>query len=139
MTKCVPSPGELQFLEDRIYETNSAQTGKDDGRPFAIFIRNNRQEILAGLSGWTWAGACKIQSLGVHPSLRGQGHGRELLESAEQEARSRGCKVILLSSYSFRAPEFYRKCGCELAWQLNNFPPGHQDCYLLRWLTKTEI
>jgi len=139
MTKSVPSSEELQFLEDRLYEFNSAQTGQDDGQLFAIFIRNDQQEIVAGLSGWTWANACEIRALWVHPAWRGQGHGRGLLESAEQEARARGCKVILIGSYSFQAPAFYQRCGYELEWQLNDFPPGHQHCYLVKRFAETEF
>src|SRR5512142_1261990 len=124
-TKSTPSSEELQFLEDRLYEFNSAQTGQDDGQSFAFFIRNDQQEIIAGLSGWTWAKACEIRTLWVHPTWRGQGHGRALVNAAEQEARARGCQVILVSSYSFQAPEFYRRLGYELAWALDGFPPGH--------------
>jgi GNAT superfamily N-acetyltransferase len=68
----------------------------------------------------------------VDPTWRGQGYGQSLLEAAEEEARSRGCKVILISSYSFQAPAFYQKCGYELAWQLNDFPPGYQYCFLIK-------
>ena len=138
MTKSIPSSEELQFLEDRLYEFNSHQIGQDDGQLFAIFIRNDQQEILAGLSGWTWAQACEIQTLWVHPSWRGQGFGRKLLEAAEQEVRARGCRVILISSYSFQAPAFYQKCGYRLDWQLNDFPPGHQHCSLVKRFTDTE-
>jgi GNAT superfamily N-acetyltransferase len=136
MTKSTPSSEELQFLEDRVYEFNSAQIGRDDGQLFAFLVRNDQQEIVAGLSGWTWANACEIQTLWVHPSWRGQGYGRSLLESAEQEARARGCKVILISSYSFQAPAFYQKGGYELVWQLNDFPPGQQSCYLVKRFTE---
>ena len=139
MTKSVPSSEELEFLEDRLYEFNSAQTGQDDGQLFAFFVRNDQQEIVAGLSGWTWANACEIRALWVHPAWRGQGHGRALLESAEQEARVRGCKVILIGSYSFQAPAFYQKCGYKLVWQLNDFPPGHQHCYLVKRFAETEF
>ena len=139
MTKSAPSSEELQFLEDRLYEFNSAQTGKDDGQLLGIFIRNEQKEIVAGLSGWTWANACEIKTIWVHPSWRRQGYGRDLLESAEQEARARGCKVILIISYSFQAPEFYRNCGYELAWQLNDFPPGHQNCYLIKRFAETKV
>ena len=137
MTKSIPSSEELQFLEDRLYEFNNAQTGRDDGQLFAFFVRNEQQEIVAGLSGWTWAKACEIQIPWVHPAWRGQGYGCHLLESAEQEAQARGCKVILISSYSFQAPTFYQKCGYQLAGQLDDFPPGHQYCYLVKQLTKT--
>lgn len=137
MTKSVPSSEELQFLEDRLYEFNSAQIGQDDGKLFAIFIRNDQQEIVAGVSGWTWAKACEIRALWVHSSWRGQGYGRGLLESAEKEARVRGCTVILLSSHSFQAPAFYQKCGYKLEWQLDDFPPGHQHCYLVKRFAET--
>lgn len=138
MTKSVPSAEELQFLEDRLYEFNCAQTGQDDGQLFAFFLRNEQQEIVAGLSGWTWAQACEIRTLWVHPAWRGHGYGRSMLESAEQEAQDRGCRVILIGSYSFQAPEFYQKCGYGLAWQLNDFPPGHHHCYLVKQVTGLE-
>ncbi len=46
-----PSAEDLQFLEDRLYEHNSAQTGQDDGQLFAVFVRNPQHDIIAGLSG----------------------------------------------------------------------------------------
>jgi GNAT superfamily N-acetyltransferase len=134
LKKCTPSPADLQFLEDRLYEYNNQQTGRDDGQLFAFFIRDEKEQILAGISGWTWAEACEITSLWVHPDWRGRGYGRQLLESAEQEARSHGCQAILLTSYSFQAPAFYQKYGYDLAWQLNDFPPGHAHCVLVKRL-----
>jgi GNAT superfamily N-acetyltransferase len=134
LTKCTPSSADLQFLEDRLYEYNCRQTGRDDGQLFAFFIRDDMGEVLAGLSGWTWAGACEIQSLWVHSDWRGHGYGRKLLEAAEQEARERGCQVIMLTSYSFQAPTFYQKNGYELAWQLKDFPPGHAHSVLVKRL-----
>ncbi len=132
ITRSTPTSAEQEFLEDRLYEHNSAQTEQDDGQLFAFFVRNERQEIVAGISGWTWAHACEIRDLWVHPALREQGYGQSLLKSAEQEAQLRGCTVILLSSYSFQAPAFYQKFGYELEWQLNDFPPGHQYCFLVK-------
>ena len=136
MTKSVPSSAEQEFLENRLYEFNSAQIQQDDGQLFAFFIRNEQQEILAGLSGWTWAQACEIRILWVHAAWRGQGYGRKLLESAEEEALLRGCKVILIASYSFEAPAFYQKCGYEIAYQLKDFPPGYRHFYLVKRLDK---
>ena len=134
VTKGVPSADELQFLDDRIYEYNSAKTGQDDGHEFGFFVRNDEQEIVAGISGWTWAKACQILNLWVHSSLRGQGYGQMLLESAEEEARGHGCTVVTLNSYSFQSPAFYEKYGYELVHQLLDFPPGHQDNLLMKRL-----
>ena len=132
ITKSILTSAEQEFLEARLYEHNCARTGQEDGQLFAFFVRNEQQEIVAGLSGWTWAHACEIRDLWVHPTLRGQGYGQSLLKSAEQEAQHRGCKVILINSYSFQAPAFYQKHGYELVWKLNDFPPGHQYCYLVK-------
>jgi GNAT superfamily N-acetyltransferase len=134
LTKIIPTAEDLEFMEDRLYEHNSLKTGRDDGQLFGFFIRDEKNEIIAGLSGWTWAQACQVQTLWVHPSLRGQGYGEKLLEAAEKEARERGCKIIMLESYSFQAPAFYQKHGYELAFQLQDFPPGHQNNFLVKRL-----
>ena len=134
ITGGTPTPDELQFLEDKIYEYNSARTGHDDGLSFGFFIRDEQHDIVAGLDGWTWAQACQILNFWVRADLRGQGHGRALLESAEQEARDRGCVVVALNSYSFQSPSFYQRHGYELVHQLRDFPPGHEDNLLVKRL-----
>ena len=37
--------------------------------------------------------------------------GRKLLAAAEEAARERGCTQVLVSSFTFQAPEFYRRHG----------------------------
>ena len=55
----------------------------------------------------------KISFLWVSPQERRQGRGRQLLLMAEAEARKRGCSNATLNTFSFQAPEFYRKFGSE--------------------------
>jgi ribosomal protein S18 acetylase RimI-like enzyme len=125
-----PSPPDRQFLEDRLYEFNRRQVGKGDGQLLGVFLRDGHGEMVAGLTGWTWAGACEIQAVWVKPELRGQGHGRRLMEAAEQEARARGTETVFLSSYSFQAPGFYEKLGYEVVFRLPDVPPGHEHVVL---------
>jgi hypothetical protein len=49
----------------------------------------------------------------------------------------RGRNVILISSYSFQAPAFYQERGYELAWRLDDFPPGYQHFFLVKRLSET--
>ena len=96
-----PTFEDAEFLEEQLYHYNVEQTGYDDGRILTIWIHNDPNERLAGLHGWTWGGSCYIRDLWVHPDLRGQGYGTQLLQAAEQEARTRGCHHVVLESYSF--------------------------------------
>ena len=70
----------------------------------------------------------------VKEELRGQGYGHQLLAMAEIEARQRGATEAYLDTFSFQAPEFYKKNGYQIFGVLENFPPGHQRFYLTKAL-----
>lgn len=120
----------IQMLEERLYEHNAAQLGRYDGALFSRVVRNENNEIIGGLAGWTWACVCEITQLWVHEQARANGIGRALLMAAEGEAKSKGCATILVRSASYQAPHFYEKHGYRTAWILNDFPPG-SDYYIL--------
>jgi len=115
----------FQILEDRIYEYNVKQTNLANGLLFAYTIRDNEAVIVAGIAGWTWAGVCEITQFWVDEKRRGQGLGKALLEASEMEARDKGCRKILIKTYSFQAPHFYEKNGYKIAHTLNDFPPSY--------------
>ena len=125
-----PNPSDLQFLEDQIDQFNIAVTGYDDFQWLAIVVRDEAQAIIAGVSGFTWGGSCKINSLWVHPDRRGQGWGQALLHAAEQEAVARGCHVVVLDTHSFQAPDFYQKLGYTMVGAQEDFPFGHRHYFL---------
>src|SRR5215467_3355929 len=60
-----PTPDEVQYLEDRLYEFNSAATGITDGELLAIFVRDDKDRIVAGICGNTWGGCLEIRQLWV--------------------------------------------------------------------------
>jgi ribosomal protein S18 acetylase RimI-like enzyme len=106
-----PNPSDLDFLEDQINTYNVAVTGIVDWYPLAIFVRDDNEQIVAGISGGMWGGYLEIKNLWVYERLRGQGLGRQLLLAAEREASARGCTQVLLDTHDFQAPEFYKKHG----------------------------
>jgi GNAT superfamily N-acetyltransferase len=127
-----PAPKDIRFLEDRLYDYNVEQTGSGDGKWLSIFVRDDAGEIAAGLHGWTWCGACRVQSLWVRQDLRRQGYGQRLLGAAEREARARGCDQVLLDTFSFQAPLFYKKLGYEVIAVVEGFPRRPHSEYHLR-------
>lgn len=111
VTENDPSPADLSFLEDQINTYNIVVTGIVDWYPLAIFVRDERGQIAAGISGGMWGGYLEVKNLWVREDLRGQGLGRRLLLAAEQQALERGCTQVLLDTHDFQAPEFYQKHG----------------------------
>src|SRR5262245_50002777 len=109
-----PTPEQVQYLEDRLYEFNSDATGITDGSWLAIFAKDQHGRIIAGLCGNTWGGCLEVRQFWVEPTRRKQGLGTRLFDAAEQEALRRGCRQILLMTFTFQAPAFYAKRGFEV-------------------------
>lgn len=129
-----PAPGEIQDLEERIGRFNSDATGITDGRWLSIIVRNETGEIVAGICGNTWGGWLEIRQLWVDEPLRRQGLGTRLLRAAEQEARSRGCRQVLLMTFTFQAPDFYARHGFEVLATVEDHPRGHRNLLMRKSL-----
>lgn len=133
-----PTPDEVHYLEDRIYEFNSAKTGITGGEWLALFVRDETRRIVAGISGDTWGGCLEIRQLWVDESRRSEGLGTKLLEAAEQEGRRRSCTQVVLMTFSFQAPAFYAKRGFEVVATLDDHPRGHRNLLLRKVLCESD-
>ena len=131
-----PASHDLEFMEQRIIAYNYRAAAADDGRGLACFVRDDQGHMLAGITGYTWAGMAEIEFLWVDERLRGQGIGARLLAAVEAEARLRGCERIIVSTYSFQAPQFYQSQGYAVMGQINDCPPGHINYWLKKELGK---
>lgn len=125
-----PTPGEVQYLEDRLYEFNSTATGITGGEWLAIFVRDEANRIVAGICGNTCGGCLEIRQFWVEEARRKQGLGTRLLGAAQQEALRRGCRQILLMTFSLQAPAFYAKHGFEVVAVVDDHPRGHTKMLL---------
>lgn len=134
LTPSEPTPDEVQYLEDRIYEYNSGVTGIGDGQWLAIFSRDGSTRIIGGICGNTWGGVCEIRQFWVDDSHRHQGLGTRLFRAAELEARRRGCRQILLMTLSFQAPGFYERNGFEVVATIAEHPRGHRNLLMRKRL-----
>ena len=125
----------IQFLDDKVYEHNSSTINKYEGILFTKIIRDQNSNIIAGISGWTWAMASEITLLWVKEEYRKNGLGKMLLQAAEDEIIKNGCTTILLRSYSFQAPLFYEKNGYKTVYILDDFPNGYKHYNLVKRIT----
>ncbi len=129
-----PSRDDVHWIEEQLYEFNVARTGITDGRYLAIWVRDEEEQIVAGLFGWTWGDTCEVRTLWVHEHWRAQGVGSRLLQAAEAEARARGAVQIVLDTHSFQAPDFYRRFGFERVAELEGYPRGHSKIFMRKRL-----
>ena len=133
-----PSPADIQFLEDRLYDFNRAATGITDGRSLGVFLRDEAASIVAGAAGYTWGETCELRQVWVAEHLRGRGLGRRLIVEAEAEAIRRGCRQHVLTTHSLQAPRFYRKLGFHVVSELPNYPRGHSQLVLRKHLSPSD-
>ncbi len=77
---------------------------------FSLVIKEG-EEIIGGIVAESMSDLLEIGFLYVNPAFRGKGYAKKLLMSVEEEARKKGIKRVLLNTYSFQAPSFYRKMG----------------------------
>ena len=129
-----PQASDIVQLEANIDSFNAAVTGIDDARFLSIMLKRPDGELYGGLHGHSWGATCQIKLLWVAEQERGQGLGAALLRAAEEEARLRGCKQIMLATHDFQAPDFYAKHGFEEVARLLDNPIGYADILMIKRL-----
>ena len=72
--------------------------------------------------GRTWGDCCELQQLWVTPAMQKQGIATRLVRAFEAHASTRGCRHFYLYTFSFQAPDFYRKMGYATACELDVYP-----------------
>lgn len=125
-----------QRLSDELDRFNEAATPQSaPQRELTIEVRDTADELAAGLSGWTWGTSAGIAMVWVREDLRRTGLGQQLLAGAEDEARSRGCEQVYVSSFTFQAPGFYERNGyVEFARQPGIPAPDDADVHFRKSL-----
>ena len=108
--------------------------GGDGGRRAVILALRDEGDLVGGLAGETFMGWLAIDALWVAESHRGRGHASALMRRAEDEARARGATDCVLDTFSFQAPNFYRKLGYREFARLDGFPAGHRRHYMTKTL-----
>ncbi|MFC3504185.1 GNAT family N-acetyltransferase [Micromonospora krabiensis] len=121
-------------IDGELTAFNNAATGADDEAELSVRVTGADGELVAGLTGWTWGGRAGINTVWVRADHRGEGWGGRLLAAAEAAARDRGCTEISVSSFSFQAPDFYRRYGYTDTGIRDGIPGGHVDHHLWKSL-----
>ncbi|MFJ5711116.1 GNAT family N-acetyltransferase [Streptomyces sp. NPDC093105] len=130
---------ELSQLLDRGLDAyNFAATGTTPEDQGELSVRAQDPvtgETVGGLTAWTWGGLLGIEMLWVREDRRRDGWGSRLLRAAEAEARRRGCDRATVSSFTFQAPDFYRRHGYVETGRTLGIPGGAEDVHFHKSLS----
>ncbi len=128
------STEDLAAIQTALRKFNIEFIGDPGEEPVTVFLRDGHDAVIGGLIGhikWRWLYVAKLW---IADSHRGRGHGAELMQSAEDYARSRGCIGAYLDTFEYQARPFYEKRGYQLFGTLEGFPPGYSQFYLSKQL-----
>ncbi len=117
-----------------ISEYNTEKAGDDHGQNMCFVVKDPGGEVVGGIIGATYWDWFYLDLMWLKEEFRGQGYGHQLITLAEEEAKRRGAKRAHLDTFSFQAPEFYKKHGYQVFGKLENFPEGHTRYYLTKEL-----
>ena len=134
-----PADEELQILSDGLDKHMESIFGSGKNVPLTFFLRDEEGSVAGGVHGnYSEFGWLYISTLWVSEKARGNNYGTQLMEQIEREAIKAGCISAYLDTFSFQAPEFYRKLDYTLFAELEDFPAGHSRCFFRKRLIPTE-
>jgi len=113
---------------------NKQQAGDGNAKYLCFALLKDDGTHVGGVIAVTYWNWLFVELMWVRDDLRGQGYGEKLLAMAEEEGRRRGAEFSYLDTFSFQAPEFYRKNGYEVFGKLDEFPPGYQRFFMSKHL-----
>ena len=131
-----PSLDDETSVIEATRQYNRGYTEKDV-LPLCVFDRSEDGTVIGGLTGKTYWNYLDIGYLWVNETCRNQGRATSILKAAEDEAYRRGCKYVLLDTYSFQALGFYLKQGYEEFGSISGFSGEHSRHYLHKLLAVT--
>ena len=117
-----------------IREYNRSNRESSKSELLNIYMEDEQGNILAGMVSETFGNWLEIEYLYVRDDLRGECIGSKILEKAEKESKSRGCKYSFVNTFNFQLPNFYKKHGYKEVFALNEYPYTGERYYYTKVL-----
>ena len=131
-----PEPADIALLGKRLSDFNDADVGASERQALAVFMRDDANAIVGGISGYTAWGWLFVQWLWVDENWRGQHLASRMLDAAEAEAVARGCHGAWIDTFNPVALKTYERQGYQAFGVLSDFPVGRTRTFLQRRFAK---
>ena len=117
-------PSESAIVDTGLEESNLAAAPLDEVQAISCFARDEAGTVVGGAIGRVWRECCELQQLWVTPPQRREGIGSRLLQKFEQHAAGHGCRLVILETFNFQAPELYQSHGYQVEYERKGYPHG---------------
>lgn len=130
-----PDPVLAAELERGLTAFNMAATGVTEEIGYSVQARTADDELVGGVTGWIWGYTSGMSMVWVAEHHRHQGWASRLIAAAEEKARGHGCSRMFVSSFTFQAPDLYRRNGYqEIARVVGLLADGVDDVWFVKQL-----
>ena len=130
-----PAPADaIAIVDPGLHAYNIARAPLGDVVALHLIAHDPGGTVVGGAIGRTWGECCELQQLWVSAELRSTGIGTELMDAFEQNAGSRGCRLVYLDTFSFQAPSFYQARGYAEVLCTEGFTGGVIKLTMHKWL-----
>ena len=103
---------------------------------FGFIVKDDNEEIIGGITGYTFYGDHHIDMLWIHPEFRNLGLGSLLVQHAEQLGAERESKFITVSTMDWEALSFYQNLGFEIEFERRGYVKDSKAYFLKKNYTK---
>jgi GNAT superfamily N-acetyltransferase len=131
-----PDPEIREKILKPLAAYNEACAGPGRWETLAVTVRDPGGEIVGGLWGRIGYNFLNVELFALGPA-RDSGLGRRIMAMAEAEARTRNLAGVWLDTWSFQAPDFYRKLGFQECGRIDDYPPGHHRVFFVKRLPQS--
>lgn len=100
------------------------------GTSIHLTLKSKTGETIGGLRGRTYYQSLTIDHIWIDVRFRKMGYGKDLLLKVEGLVKDEGCVSANTSSYSFQAPQFYKKLGYKTVGVFEEYPKGIKKFFL---------
>ena len=120
------------FLTQKI---NQETPDFGSAHPFAFFVNDEKNQIIAGCNGSVIFGSIYTDQLWVHPEHRGKGLGHKLMAQVHDYGRKNQCAMATVATMSFQgAKAFYEKLGYVVDFERAGYTQNSSCIFLKRSL-----
>ncbi len=128
-----PKDEDIHFLTEKINQDASNKGIKPEIHSFAFFIRDEKNDIIAGANGFVIYGSIYTDQLWVEENFRNQGLGKMLMEKIHEYGKEQSCKMATVSTLDFQeALLFYQRLGYKIDFVRDGYTNNFKVYFLKR-------